>query len=147
LSGAEPIARLIGAARRHIAQAVARRVRSHGLNTPRFWILINLREAPGISLRALAQKLRTDEPVTSRIVASLQRQRLVCVAQDPDDRRRHQLNLTARGTALANALAPVAAEVRAGVEAGLDPEEKDTLRGLLARVIENAKRLAQESKP
>jgi DNA-binding MarR family transcriptional regulator len=146
LSDVEPIARLIGAARRHIAQAVARRVRGHGLNTPRFWILINLREAPGISVRALARKLRTDEPVTSRIVASLQRQRLVSVEKDPADGRRHRLILTARGTALATALAPVAAEVRAGVEAGLGPEEKETLRRLLARVIENASRLAQESK-
>ena len=142
----EPIARLVGAARRHIAQAVARRVRGHGLNVPRFWILINLLEAPGLSLRDLARRLRTDEPVTSRLVASLKRKRLVSVRTTPQDRRRHAIELSPRGTALATALAPVAAEVRAGVEEGMSAEEKETLRRLLGRVIDNAVRLERESK-
>jgi DNA-binding MarR family transcriptional regulator len=145
LAEAEPIARLIAAARRQIGQAVALRVRRHGLNPQRFWLLINIRETPGLSLRELARRLRADEPTASRIVAGLKRRRLVQVRSDPRDRRRHCLELTDRGAALADAVAPIAAEVRMGVEAGLGPEEKDTLRRLLTRVIESARRLDQES--
>lgn len=147
MSEAEPLARLIGAARRHISRAVARRVRGHGLNPARFWILINLLEAPGLSLRALAERVRADEPVASRIVAGLRRRRLVHVRTDPRDRRRHRLELTAQGADLASRLAPLAAEVRAGVEAGFSPEEKAVLGRFLMRVIENASRLEQGSKP
>ena len=147
MSDAEPLARLIGAARRHISHAVARRVRPHGLNAPRFWLLVNLLEAPGLSLGALAERIRTDEPAASRIVTSLRRRRLVQVRTDRRDRRRRRLELTPQGTALALQLAPLAAEVRTGVEAGFSPEEKKTLGRLLVRVIENARRLEQESEP
>ena len=146
MSETEPLGRLIAAARRNISRAVAGRVRSHGLNPARFWLLINLLEAPGLSLGALAERIRTDEPVASRIVASLRRRRLVHVRTDTRDRRRHRLELTAQGADLATRLAPLAAEVRAGVEEGFSPEEKAALGRFLMRVIENASRLEQRSK-
>ena len=133
----EPLARLIGATRRRIIQAVGRRLRSHRLNPQRFWVVVNLSEAPGLSLRELAGRLRMDEPSLSRIIASLGRSRLVRARADPADRRRRSLELTAAGESLARSLAPVASEVRRAVEAGFAPEEKETLRRLLGRVIDN----------
>jgi DNA-binding MarR family transcriptional regulator len=137
LSEQEPLARVIGATRRRIHQAVIRRLRAHGLHPQRFWVLVNVLERPGASLRELARRLRMDEPTASRIVASLVRRRLLRVRPDADDRRRHQLELTAEGLALARRLAPIATEVRQAVEAGFTDEEKATLRRLLARVVEN----------
>ena len=133
----EPLSRLIAATRRRINQAVGRRLRPHRLNPQRFWVLVNLSEAPGSSLRELAGRMRTDEPTASRIIASLGRGRLVRARADPADRRRRILELTAGGASLARSLAPVAAEVRRAVEAGFTPEEKATLRRLLGRVIDN----------
>jgi DNA-binding MarR family transcriptional regulator len=128
---------MIGATRRRIDQAVGRRVHAHGLNPRRFWVLVNLLEAPGSSLRELARRLRMDEPSASRIMASLARRRLVCVRPDEADRRRHRLELTPEGRALAGTLAEVAVEVRQAAEAGFTDEEKATLRRLLCRVGEN----------
>jgi MarR family transcriptional regulator, organic hydroperoxide resistance regulator len=133
----EPITRVIGATRRCIDQAVGRRVHAHGLNPRRFWVLVNLLEAPGSSLRELARRLRMDEPSASRIMASLARRRLVRVRPDATDRRRHKLELTHEGRALAGTLAGVAVEVRQAAEAGFSDEEKTTLRRLLRRVGDN----------
>src|SRR5262245_1465451 len=138
---AEPLARLIGATRRRINQYVSRRLNAHHLKPPRFWVLVNLLETPGSSLRTLAHRLRMDEPSTSRIVASLARRRFVEVREDARDRRRLNLELSPSGRAFARKLAPLAAEVRQGVEAGFTADEKETLRGLLARVAENVDRL------
>lgn len=140
----EPLARLIGATRRRINQAVGRRLRSHRLNPQRFWVVVNLLEAPGLSLRELAGRLRMDEPSLSRIIASFGRSRLVRARADPADRRRRSLELTAAGESLARSLAPVASEVRRAVEAGFTPEEKETLRRLLGRVIDNTDALERQ---
>jgi len=137
LAEPEPLSRIIGATRRRIQQAVGRRLRAHRLNPQRFWVLVNLREAPGSSLRELARRLRMDEPTASRIVAGLARRRLVRARPDAVDRRRRNLELTAEGRALANKVGPVASEVRQAVEAGFTDEEKATLRRLLGRVFEN----------
>jgi DNA-binding MarR family transcriptional regulator len=133
----EPLARIIGATRRRIQQAVGRRLRTHRLNPQRFWVLVNLLETPGSSLRELARRLRMDEPTASRIVASLARRRLVRARPDAADRRRRNLELTAEGKALARSVAPVASEVRQAVEAGFTDQEKATLRQLLGRVVDN----------
>jgi DNA-binding MarR family transcriptional regulator len=140
----EPLSRLIGATRRRIHQAVGRRLRSHRLNPQRFWLVVNLLEAPGLSLRELAGRLRMDEPSLSRIIASLGRRRLVRARADRADRRRRSLELTAAGESLARRLAPVAGEVRRAVEAGFTPEEKETLRRLLGRVIDNMDALERQ---
>jgi DNA-binding MarR family transcriptional regulator len=140
----EPLARLIAGARRRINQAVGRCLHSHRLNPQRFWVLVNLSEAPGSSLRELAGRMRADEPTASRIIASLGRRRLVRARADPADRRRRILELTAAGESLARSLAPVAKEVRRAVEAGFTPEEKETLRLLLGRVIDNMDALERQ---
>ena len=135
--GQEPLARVIGATRRRINQAVSRRLRTHRLNPQRFWVLVNLMETPGATLRELARRLHMDEPSASRIVANLTRRRLVSQRQDVVDRRRRNLELTAEGQRLARTVAPIAKEVRRAVEAGFSDEEKETLRRLLRRVVDN----------
>ena len=147
MSDQEPITRVIGATRRRIDQAVGRRVHAHGLNPRRFWVLVNLLEAPGSSIREVARRLRMDEPTASRIMASLARRRLVCVRPDSFDRRRHRLELTPKGRALAGTLSALAAEVRQAAEAGLTDDEKATLRGLLLRVGENMRTLEASPYP
>ncbi len=143
----EPITRVIGATRRRIHQAVGRRVHAHGLNPERFWVLVNLLEAPGASLRELARRLRMDEPSASRIMASLARRRLVRAQPDAADRRRRKLELTHEGRTLAGTLAPVAIEVRQAVEAGFTDEEKAILRRLLRRIGDNMVALEGRASP
>jgi MarR family transcriptional regulator for hemolysin len=100
-------------------------------------VLVNVLETPGASLREVARRLRMDEPTASRIVASLARRGLLSVRPDAQDRRRHHLELTPEGVALACRLAPIASEVRQAVEAGFSDEEKSTLQRLLTRILDN----------
>ena len=137
----EPVGRLIGVARRRIKQVVGRRLRDHRLSPQQFWVLVNLGESPDISLSELAERLHMDDPTASRIVGALTVRRLARVQPHPTDRRRRRLGLTPAGAALARRVAPIALEVRRAVEAGLTPRERDNLRSLLRRVIENVERL------
>ena len=137
----EPIARLIGAARRRIKQALGTRLRSHGLSPQQFGVLVSLDETPGTSVRALAKRLHMDEPTASRIVAGLVGRRLVQMKSDPSDRRKRHLVLSASGSAVAVRLRPIAHEVRAAVEAGFSSAEKDALRRFLVRVMANMEEL------
>ena len=139
----EPIARLIGATRRRIKQAVGRRLRHQGLSPQQFFVLVNMDE--GLSLRDLAGRLHMDEPTASRVVSALTRRRLVRTESHPEDRRRRRLALTAAGQDLAYKVQPIADELRRAVEAGFSAAEKDLLRSLLARVMENMGRLERAS--
>ena len=141
LSQHEPVGRLIGVARRRIKQVVGRRLRDHRLSPQQFWVLVNLGECPDISLYELAERLHMDDPTASRIVGALTLRRLARGQPHPTDRRRRRLGLTPAGVALARRVAPIALEVRRAVEAGFTQMEKDNLRGLLRRVIENVERL------
>jgi DNA-binding MarR family transcriptional regulator len=142
----EPLGRLIGATRRRIKQAVVRRLGRHPLSPQQFWVLANIYESPGLSLRDLADRLRTDQPTASRIVAALSRRKWVLVQRDPRDRRRRSLGLTLPGRALAEEVYPLAREVRVAIEAGFSPAELVALRGFLGRIMGNLDRFDLEER-
>ncbi|HKC13285.1 MAG TPA: MarR family transcriptional regulator [Vicinamibacteria bacterium] len=136
----ESIGLLVAVTRRRIKQAVGRRVRPHGLSAQQFGLLVAVVEREGPSLRELAERLRTDQPTTSRIVTTLVRKRLVREEGDPRDRRRRCLRLAAPGRALAERLYPVALELRAAIVGGLSPAERAALRNGLRKIIHNMDR-------
>ncbi len=136
---------LIAIARRRIKQAVLRRVASHRLAPQQFWTLIELREHPGTSLTALAQRVRIDAPTASRVLTALSRRELVRTRPDPRDRRRTQLYLSPAGERLARGLAPIADEVRGAIVEGMTPAELEMLAQGLRQVIDNLDRLEARS--
>jgi len=126
---------MIAMARRRLKQAVGRRVAEYGLSAQQFWVLVHLEEADGPGLGAVCETLRMDAPTASRIVTALTRRGLVRPAQDPADRRRTRLKLTAAGRALARQLQPLASQMRSAVEQELSRREAEELRRLLEKVI------------
>jgi len=140
LSEQEPVGLLIGAARRRIKQAVGHRLRGYGLTPQQFWVLVNVRECEGLALRELAERLRLDQPTTSRIVALLRRRRLVRMGGHPGDRRRCSLRLTATGAELTGRLYPLAREVREAVVHGMSAAEQHRFRRMLRQVMANMER-------
>ncbi len=136
----ESIGLLVAVTRRRIKQAVGRRVRSQGLSAQQFWLLVAIVEREGQSLRELAERLRTDQPTTSRIVTTLIGKKLVREEGDPRDRRRCCLRLTAAGRTLAERLHPLALEVRAAIVGGLGPSDQAALRNGLRKIIHNMDR-------
>lgn len=140
----DPLARLIGLARRRLKQAVGLRVARFGLTPQQFWALVFLLERDGPTLTQLCERLRADAPTTSRIVSGLRQRGLVRPLRDPADRRRTLLRLTAAGRRTAAELHPLAAEARAAVERDLDRAEAAELRRLLLKVIASLDRYYSE---
>jgi DNA-binding MarR family transcriptional regulator len=133
LAQQEYIGLLIGAARRRLKQAVMRRIEPHGLAAPQFWLLLAIRELPGASLGALAERQRLELSSASKMITGLAERGLVSLERPSQDRRRLSAALTPKGAALARKLQPVADEVRSAVVAGLTPAEQEALRRLLRR--------------
>ncbi len=137
----ESVGLLIAAARRLVKQAVSAEALRRGLSYQQFWFLVGIAETEGLSQRELSERLRTDAPTASRVIAGLVRLGLIRAGEDPRDRRRSALFLTPRGSALARRLVPVAAAVRAAMVEGMPESERDALRRSLRRVIANMERL------
>jgi DNA-binding MarR family transcriptional regulator len=143
----EYIGLLIGAARRRLKQAVLTRLVPHRLSTQQFWILLAIRDLPGASLGAVAERQRLDLPTASRVVTSLCERGLVLLERSLDDRRRASVKLTTKGEALTRKLQPIADSARAAVVQGLSAAEQETLRKLLRRVIANLDAHVAEAHP
>ena len=133
----EYIGLLIGAARRRLKQAVLTRLVPHPLTPQQFWLLLAIRDLPGASLGAVAERQRLDLPTASRVVQSLGERGLVLLERSLEDRRRASVKLTAKGEGLIKKLQPIADGVRGAVVQGLSGGEQETLRKLLRRVIVN----------
>lgn len=140
MSKQDSLARLIVVARRRFKQAVLRRVGEYGLSSQQFWVLIYLDAEDGPPLCDVCHSLRMDAPTASRVVAALTRRGLVRPAEDPEDRRRNRLRLTAEGRALARTLRPMAEDLRGAVERELSRAEAEELRRLLTKVITGLER-------
>jgi DNA-binding MarR family transcriptional regulator len=135
--GKEPVSLLIGAARRRMKRAVTERVRTHGLTSQQFWVLVHIDEVEGASLSEVATRLRIDVPTTSRAVTALLARKLVRAEGDTSDRRRLRLKLSPLGKEKIAPMRALAAELRGATVAGLSREEEETLRSLLRKIIAN----------
>jgi DNA-binding MarR family transcriptional regulator len=133
---------LIAAARSRIKQVVLAQVAQFGLAPQQFWMLIALRENPGMSQAELAERVRSDAPTVSRTLAALLERGLVRSDPDPEDRRRSRVFLTAAGEQLASEVAAVAADVRAAVVDGMSAAEEAAIRRGLKRILDNLDRYA-----
>lgn len=136
----EHVGALLAAVRRRIRQVVHAEAGGHRLSPQQFWSLLGIHEAGPLSLGALAERLRIDQPTASRVVASLTRKRLVRMAQDPQDRRRLVIETTADGAALADRVRPIARDLRDTVVAGFTGAELAALRGALNKILSNLDR-------
>jgi DNA-binding MarR family transcriptional regulator len=133
---------LIAAARSRIKQVVLAQVAQFGLAPQQFWMLIALREMPGMSQADLAERVRADAPTVSRTLGALLERGLVRSNPDPEDRRRSRVFLTAAGEQLASEVAAVAADVRAAVVEGMSAAEEAAVRRGLKRILDNLDRYA-----
>jgi DNA-binding MarR family transcriptional regulator len=133
---------LIAAARSRIKQVVLAQVAQFGLAPQQFWMLIALREMPGMSQADLAERVRADAPTVSRTLGALLERGLVRSDPDPEDRRRSRVFLTAAGEQLASEVAAVAADVRAAVVDGMSAAEEAAVRRGLKRILDNLDRYA-----
>ncbi len=89
---------------------------------------------PGLSQRALADRLGAAPSRVVVLVDALESAGLVSRTRDPEDRRHHRLDLTDAGRAVLRGLREAAERQNAQLLAPLDPEERDALTALLSRL-------------
>jgi len=109
-------------------------VKPAGLTPATAGVLRILMQNPGISQRALADRLGA---VPSRVVVlvdTLEAAGLVTRTRDPHDRRHHRLDLTDAGRASLRGLRAAAEQQNSDILAPLDPAERATFSELVARL-------------
>jgi DNA-binding MarR family transcriptional regulator len=135
---------LVAATRRRIKQAVSALVNDKSLSPQQFWTLVVVSEEEGLSLKAMAQRRRMDEPTASRLAFTLTDRGLLSASVDPADRRALRLTLTPRGQALAKRLLPIADDIRNAVEGCLTPQERTAVVSGLHKIIASLDRLEEK---
>jgi DNA-binding MarR family transcriptional regulator len=106
----------------------------HGLTPTQYVVLVVLSGQAAVGQGQLARLAGIDGRNLVAVLDALEHGSLVARAVDPDDARRRELRLTARGEALVKALARDAAAGRDEFLRGLDDDERRQLNALLQRV-------------
>ncbi|MCE4026083.1 MarR family transcriptional regulator [Microbacterium sp. Au-Mic1] len=109
-------------------------VKPAGLTPATAGVLRILMQNPGLSQRALADRLGA---VPSRVVVlvdTLEAAGLVSRTRDPDDRRHHRLDLTEAGRASLRGLRAAAEQQNADILGPLDPAEREAFTALVTRL-------------
>jgi DNA-binding MarR family transcriptional regulator len=109
-----------------------------GLKPRETHALLQLRDSGAMSQQALGAALDTDASNLVALLNELEAEGLISRRRDPEDRRRHVVEVSKRGTKLVAEVERAAAEVEDEFFAALDEDERLELQGLLARVARSA---------
>jgi DNA-binding MarR family transcriptional regulator len=132
--GAGSAAFLVAQVGAHAAARFAERLSALGLSPSHAGILRILAASPGLSQRALAERL---DILPSRLVAlldELEERGLLDRRDDPEDRRSYALHLSKQGRQVLEQVARVAREHQDALCAALTAPERDQLASLLRRI-------------
>jgi MarR family transcriptional regulator, lower aerobic nicotinate degradation pathway regulator len=105
-----------------------------GLKPRETHTLLRLRDNGAMSQQALGAALDIDASNLVALLNDLEADGLISRRRDPEDRRRHVVEISKRGTKLVDEVERAAAEVEDQFFAALDEDERVALQGLLARV-------------
>jgi DNA-binding MarR family transcriptional regulator len=118
------------------ARALARRfdeaLRPVGITSGQFSLLNALNRPRPPSVGPVAQLLAMDRTTLTAALKPLERDGLVAISRDPEDRRNRLLLLTEKGREVLSAAVPIWRDLHAALEAGLP--EPEALRGALRRL-------------
>jgi DNA-binding MarR family transcriptional regulator len=116
--------------------AVNEAVSQHGVSTAQIGILRQLSNEPGLSGADLARRMLITPQGVQLALKSLEERGLVSRKPDPQHARILQAFLTDKGRDVAGAVVSDAIAAHEAVFGVLTAEEQQTLRDLLARVVE-----------
>jgi DNA-binding MarR family transcriptional regulator len=104
---------------------------SLGITSGQFSLLNALNRPKPPAIGAVAQLLAMDRTTLTAALKPLERDGLVTISVDPDDRRNRLLHLTEKGLAVLASAVPIWRDLHGAIEAGLPELEPDELRGAL----------------
>lgn len=106
----------------------------HGLSIPEWRVIAVLARRPGLSATEVAQRTAMDKVAVSRAVSALLDGGRILRDTDEDDRRRSVLRLSEAGRAIYADVAPRAMAYEQRLLDALQPDERQALDRLLARM-------------
>jgi DNA-binding MarR family transcriptional regulator len=105
------------------------------LSFTQFMILMHLHKNEKLNQRELARCIGVTEAAVSRQIESLTQDKLLKVMDDPEDRRRKKLTITKKGDKTLIKCIALVEDMSTELFQVLSPEEVETLKSLLAKVI------------
>ena len=122
-------------ATRHLTQFYDRRLTAVRLNIGQYALLARLAARGPIALGAFAAIMAMDRTTLGRNLQPLEREGLLAIGPDPNDRRSRLLSLTPEGEARLTAARPLWRAAQADLEASFGAERTQALRVLLAELL------------
>lgn len=122
---------------RLFAQRLTEAIRPLGLAPAPFMTLLELWETDGLTQAELVARLAVEQATMAGTLARMERDGLISRQPHPTDRRAQTVHLTDRARALQGPATAAAAAVNARALSSLTEAEREELRALTARVIEN----------
>jgi DNA-binding MarR family transcriptional regulator len=121
-----------------LSRAVYRRANEPllGMRMKEFVALSYLRHSPGIGQRELGDRLMLDPNNTVLLLNDLELRDLAERRRDPDDRRRHLVDITPQGVRALERAERAVDSLEDEVLGALSARERATLRDLLLRALE-----------
>jgi DNA-binding MarR family transcriptional regulator len=111
-------------------------ISTHGVSTAQIGVLRQLSNEPGLSGAELARRLLISPQGVQLALTALERRGLVERKQDPQHKRILQAYLTDQGRNIVARVVSDAVAAHEEVFGVLSPDEQETLRELLSRVVE-----------
>jgi len=128
---------LLRRAHRSLARVLNARFAAYTVSVAGFNVLFVLWHGTGVTQADLPKLVDIDKATLTPIIDALEREGLIERRQDPADRRRNNLFLTARGQSLEAPLMNLATEAVAAALHGISPGEVATLRHGLLAMLQN----------
>ncbi|WP_018684162.1 MarR family winged helix-turn-helix transcriptional regulator [Actinokineospora enzanensis] len=114
--------------------AIGAELAEFGLSTPQYATLMMAASRPGMSVADIAREVGSTRQAANEMLVGLERENLIERHPHPNDRRVHQIHVTAAGrTRLADAGVAVARR-EAELEAGFSPEQLGLVHGWLLTI-------------
>jgi len=120
----------------HAAQRFTERIAELDLTPAQAGLLRLVASQPGQSQQAIAAQLGTPPTRLVALVDSVEKRGLIERHRNPEDRRLYALELSEEGRAFMGRVAQAAAAHERTVTAALSPDERTTLRELLAKIAD-----------
>lgn len=128
---------LLSRAKNMLSQGIDQEVSSLDITHAQASCLMMLAKGEATTVTDLGRGLNTDAGSVTRLLSRMEKRGLIVRTRRHDDRRVVDLSLTPEGEAIVERLPAVFCNVMRRHFEGFRPEEIDTLRAMLLRVIDN----------
>ena len=137
-SSSESFGRLFSRIYRYTHIFVGKELEQYNIGSGQFSFLIALHHNEGATQERLAHLLHVDKATSARAVKKLVKEGYVKREKDVKDKRKYRIFLTEKGKKMEPVLKEISAKWTAVLLFGFTEDEKDKIRLLLKKMVDNA---------